>query len=157
MAGHNQSPTQYSTGGYLAITLEKKFHNPLEDASFLQQKYVLEGLSTNYIAYLVGCSHQAVASALMRHKIPRRESRNQSRQMLKGQEPFGYKMVGGKLVLHKGEQKIIAWMRIQKSHGASLRQIVFDLKKKGIPTKNRSSKWHPTTVMKILAAHREQR
>ena len=76
---NNQSPTQYSADGYLAITLERKFHNPLEDASFLRQKYATEGLSTNFIAGLVGCSHQAVASALIRHKIPRRSDTNLGR------------------------------------------------------------------------------
>jgi hypothetical protein len=41
-------------------------------AAWLQQRYVVDGLSTRGIAAALDCSHTAVRDALLRHEIPLR-------------------------------------------------------------------------------------
>ena len=116
--------------------------------SFLQQKYVQEGLSVRQIADLVISSKELVRSELKREGIPlRNESNHHGRP---AQAKFGRKVIKGREADHKAERRVVEAISQMKGEGLSLRAIARCLDQMRVPTKNQGKKWHPEMVKRIL-------
>lgn len=72
--------------------------------------------------------------------------------VLKGQVPYGWRIVNGQLVPHKGEQEIIAKLAELRQTGMSYGTLANWLNENGVKTKN-GGKWDRPTVYKILKRH----
>lgn len=70
----------------------------------------------------------------------------------KGQTAYGKRVVRGAETDNKTEMVIIEKLRNLRRQGFSYWKIADILNSMKIPTKNKGSRWHPTTVMKILKA-----
>jgi hypothetical protein len=116
---------------------------------FLRQKYLEERLSAKQIASLIFSARSSVINHLRALNIPIRRE-DEQRQLRPGQHRYGERLSSGQVVSHKGELKIIQQMVQMRRRGLSYRAIAQALQVQGTPTKNRTSKWHATTVMKIL-------
>ena len=68
-----------------------------------------------------------------------------------GDVPYGFRLAGGRLVPHPGEQKAIALIRELHGAGHSLRRIADELKARGYRTKRGGLCWHPQSVKQVLA------
>jgi hypothetical protein len=116
--------------------------------SFLQQKYVQEGLSIRQIAEQVVSSKEAVRTEILRQGIPLREkSQHHGRP---AQLKFGQRVMKDQLIDHKSEQRVVDSIRQMKDEGLSLRAISRCLDQMKVPTKMRGKKWHPEMVKRIL-------
>ena len=121
--------------------------------SFLQQKYVMEGLSIRQIALEVTSSKEAVRQELLKAKIPLRDKSQHHGNP--SQAKFGQRVIKRKLVPHKTEQRIIESIWQMKAEGLSLRAIARCLDQMKIPTKSQGKKWHPEMVKRIIEDHQE--
>ena len=148
---HASNKNNISSTTYISDFIEFQVIPWYQSASFLRQKYVVDGLSARQIAELITSSKSTVISRLKQFRIPLR-SQEQSHSLNPGQVAFGQRLLNGKVVPNKVELEIIKKMTALKSQGLSYWKIAEMLNLWGIPTKNRNSKWHPTTVMKILKA-----
>jgi hypothetical protein len=118
----------------------------LNDKDFLYQKYTVEGANLAYIADLAGVSKTTVKDRVNLFGL----KRSADRQRLRGQVPYGWRLVKGKLVEHLGEQKIIGQMVLKRDEGASYGDLVDWLNGDSVKTKNGVGKWDRPTVYKIL-------
>lgn len=120
-----------------------------ENEEFLRDRYLLKQLSTRQIATEIRSARSTVKDALRRFGIPMR-SEGHARKLSKGQLAYGERLVCGKIVPHKAEQKVI--QKILKRHrfGSSYSKIADWLNSQGIPTKNNISNWQRPTVYKII-------
>lgn len=97
-------------------------------------------------------SKTAVRSALLKFGIPLRVTgKNPYRTH---NLPLGKRCVNGRVLIHKGEKRII--QSILKMHGEGLSncaiaRVLTDMK---IPTKQQGRKWHPEMVRQILIRER---
>lgn len=66
-----------------------------------------------------------------------------------GAPPFGYRVEDGELVPEQGEQETLSRARELQEAGASIREIATTLNEEGRSTK-RGTRWHPTTVARVL-------
>lgn len=121
-----------------------------KDKCFLQQKYVLEGLSIAQISSQIFSSKEAVRANLVRLGISLREPHQPHGRP--GQAKFGTKMKDGKLVTHMAEKRVVEAAQDMRRQGMSLRQIARFLTKIGVPTKRRGVAWHPEMVKRIVSA-----
>lgn len=64
--------------------------------------------------------------------------------------PYGMQLVEGRLHLHEIEQVVIEKIGSLRADGFSYNKIAHILNALGILTKHKRSRWHATTVMKIL-------
>ena len=69
---------------------------------------------------------------------------------------FGYRKEAGKVVLHMGEQQVIAAIKDLKAEGMTLRQIAQRMTVFRITSKNGKTKWHPMMVKRILGAFKNE-
>ena len=122
---------------------------PYKNEFFLREKYLLEKLSTRQIAKQVFSARSTVVKHLKAYGIPMR-TEDEAHDLNNGQCAFGEKMLGGKVLPHKGELEVLRRMQSLRNSGHSYRKIAAQLNVSGIPTKNRKTKWHATTVMKML-------
>ena len=108
-------------------------------------------MSVAQIAKLISSTRSAVSGNLRRHDIPIR-SIDQAHNLRKVQIAFGRRIVNGEEIDHKRELQNLEMMRKLRAKGHSYHKIagIFDAMK--VPTKNRGSRWHATTIMKILKA-----
>ncbi len=67
-----------------------------------------------------------------------------------GAPPFGFRVEDGELVPDEGEQETLRRARELQEEGASIREIAATLNEEGRRTK-RGTRWHPTTVARVLA------
>lgn len=67
-----------------------------------------------------------------------------------GAPPFGFRVEDGGLVPDEGEQATLARARELQKGGASIREIALTLTKEGRRTKRGGTRWHPTTVARVL-------
>jgi len=118
-----------------------------KNKSFLQQKYISEGLSASQIAREISSARSTVSAHLTEFEIGRDEN---MRHGSKGQLGFGERMVKGRIIPHKGEKAIISEMAAMRADGASYGKIAGWLNQQGIRTKNRVKGWDRPTVYKIL-------
>ena len=118
-------------------------------ATFLKQKYVEEGLSTRDISRQFFSARSTVVHHLKLHGIPLREEKV-AHAMNKGQLGYGEKKIKREQREHKRELVNIEKMKALRAEGFSYHKIALILNSLNVPTKNKGSKWHATTVMKIL-------
>lgn len=110
--------------------------------SFLNQKYVVEGLSARQIAVLIGCGHSTVNDRLTQVGIPRRKQ-------VSGWLTYGTKMENGKRVPHIREQIVIQSIQRKRGNGWSYQKISDWLSKRGIRTPAGQTRWYHSTVKRI--------
>jgi len=117
------------------------------DREFLQAEYVLNKKSAKQIAKECGCSHSTILKYLRAFGI---EIRSNCAGYQKGQLPYGRQLVEGKAEIHEIEAAIIMKIKALRAKGFSYARIACVLNTLGIETKHKRSRWHATTVMKIL-------
>lgn len=67
-----------------------------------------------------------------------------------GAPPFGFRVKDGELVPDEGEQETLNRARELQEDGASIREIAVTLTAEGRRTKRGGTRWHPTTVARVL-------
>ena len=89
--------------------------------------------------------------ALIRARTRAALAVKRSRQERTGAVPFGYQLAGDGVHLEErhDEQAVLVQIRALRSQRLSIRAIVQRLDEQGI--RARGSKWHPTTVARLLA------
>jgi hypothetical protein len=122
-------------------------HKFFADRDFLHTEYVVNKKSVKKIAKECGCSHSTILKYLRQFAI---EIRSSCGEYQKGQLAYGMQLVEGKPHIHEIEAAVIEKMEALRAKGFSYHRIAYVLNKFGIETKNKSSRWHATTVMKIL-------
>lgn len=110
--------------------------------SFLNQKYVVEGLSARQIAVLIDCGHSTINSTLIRHGIKKKKQAS-------GWLTYGTKMEGGKRVAHYREQQVIGQISRKREVGWSYQKISDWLSGRGIRTPAGQTRWYHSTVKRI--------
>ena len=115
---------------------------------FLQQKYVVEGLSIAQIAEQIVSAKEAVRKALMRLGLPIRQACLPHGRP--AQPRFGQSYRRQALINYKPEQRVIDTIVELKNQGMSLRQVARTLSKLKIPTKLSGLAWHPMMVKSVL-------
>ena len=123
-----------------------------KNKEFLQQKYVVEGLSIAQIAEQIVSSKEAVRKALMRFGLPIRQACLPHGRP--AQPRFGLSYRRQALINYKPEQRVIDTIVELKSQGMSLRQIARTLSKLKIPTKLSGVAWHPMMVKRVFNGSR---
>lgn len=68
----------------------------------------------------------------------------------KGQMAYGERLVNGRVIAHQKELETVEKIKTLRKQGFSYWKIADVLNSMKIPTKNKGSRWHPTTIMKIL-------
>jgi IS30 family transposase len=120
------------------------------DKDFLHQKYVIEGLSAAQISSEIGSSKSAILTRLRAFGLIIRDKSQHHGHP--AQPRYGQKIIKGRVVTHKGEQEVIAWVQELRKEGLTLRQIADLLKAKGILSKRKSMTWHPQMIRRMLAS-----
>ena len=120
-----------------------------KNESFLRQKYLVEKLSISQISGLAFSARSTVLKHLGDFDIPIR-SQGEAHRLNCGQLRYGEKKRKGHSVQYLVEAQNIKKMQTLRSQGYSYWKIAEVFNSMKIPTKNRGSRWHPTTVMKIL-------
>ena len=67
-----------------------------------------------------------------------------------GAPPFGYRVEDGELVPDESEQETLDRARGLQKGGSSIREIAVTLTEEGRLTKRGGTRWHPTTVARVL-------
>ncbi len=121
---------------------------PFKNKIFLQQKYVVEGLSCGEIAAQIFSARTTVLKYLKLHGIPVREvGSNQKRKRGLG---YGEKVECRQVVDHVREQENRTKMQELRDKGYSYWKIAEVFNTLKIPTKTRRGRWHAKTVQQIL-------
>ena len=101
---------------FIALSEKKPWKNPF----VLHEKYVVEGLSMAQIARQFLCSRNAIRAALVEAKIPIRSCADKDRTST---PRYGTKIIKGKRIDHKGEQKIIQTIIELREEGLSYEEM----------------------------------
>jgi hypothetical protein len=117
------------------------------EREFLEAEYVINQKSAKAIAKEYGCSHSTILKYLKEFGIPVRASSPRYKQ---GQVSFGMEIVDGELRMQETEEAIIAKIQLLREQGFSYHRIASVLNTLGVQTKQKTSLWHATTVLKIL-------
>lgn len=136
----NESQIAYELIDFFAVS-------PLKIESLLRRKYLDEGKSPTQIAKELGVSVSGVRNSLSEFFLTKDE--DSKRHYIPGEIPYGWKKSKGMLIPHKGEQSVIAEIKLLREQGHSLRTIVKVLNEKGIKAKY-GGKWHPESVRRAL-------
>lgn len=120
------------------------------DKDFLWQEYIQNEKAAHQIAQELGCSHSTILKYLVHHGIEVREAL--PGHYRKGQLAYGKRRAKGRETQSNVELLNIEKMKSLRAQGFSYWKIADVFNSMKIPTKNKGSKWHPTTVMKILKA-----
>lgn len=118
------------------------------DENYLRDQYVVLGKSMNQIAKDMSCSRSSVRGALERLNFQIKSSTEQN--CSRGQLAYGEQLVGGKIVPHKAEQKVIQKILELREAGATYDAVAVWLNDQGVPTKNGAKSWQRPTVFKII-------
>ena len=105
----------------------------------LKQKYLVNHLSTTDIAEEFSCSKSRVRKLLIKHNIPLRKRSERYGSLWLA---YGKRRVGGKIVDHKGEQRMIATIKQMYAEGMSIAAIARLLNTMKIPTRRRKRESH---------------
>jgi hypothetical protein len=115
---------------------------------FIQQKYLVEGLSANQIADEIDCSRMTVLDALVKFGIPVREPYYHHGHP--SQPRYGKKYQKRLLTSHQIEQRVIGVVSQLRKSGLTLRQIAQVLSDMKVPTKCHGESWHPEMIRRII-------
>lgn len=121
---------------------------PYRDRDFLQQKYVVEGLSLDQIAEQIFSSKEAVISGLKRFSITLRKPSAPHGRL--AQPRYGQKYRNGRITIERTEQRVIDTIISMQAQGMSLRQIAKTRSSLKMPTKFNGQAWHPQMVKQVL-------
>ena len=110
---------------------------------------MVEGLSARQIAGLIFSSKTAVLESLERFGIPIREPHYNHGNP--SQTVFGKKVHHGRLIEDKVEKRVIKIILELHEQGLSLRKIAKCLNQMEFATKNRSWKWNPEMIRRVLS------
>lgn len=102
----------------------------------------------NQIAKEASCSRSSVRSALVKMNCQIKLVSDQ--KCSRGQLSYGERLVGGKIVPYKAEQRVIQKILELRRAGATYDAVADWLNTQGIPTKNRAKYWQRPTVFKII-------
>ncbi|KYG66819.1 hypothetical protein AZI86_07210 [Bdellovibrio bacteriovorus] len=153
MAHHAYNTRTRLSSAYHLVDSITFFAKPRQkDASFLREKYLVEELSTQQIADICFSSRSTIVRHLKLNRIALREI-DVARNLRAAQIPYGQKLLHGNLVPCRSELLMIEKMLRLRNKGFSYQRISELLNNWETPTKNKDSRWHATTVMKILNAH----
>lgn len=117
------------------------------DQEFLQQEYVVNKKSAKHIAKECGCSHSTILKHLREFGF---EIRPKCSDYPKGQLPYGKQLIRGTPQVHEIEALVIGKIKALYARGFSYHRIACVINTLGIETKHKNSRWHATTVMKII-------
>lgn len=134
----------------LDITVNPQ-RNFLNDKEFLYQKYTVEGSNIGFISQISGLSKTTIKEKIKQYGL----EKNKNIKPLLGQVPYGWRIVKGQLVIHKGEQEVVQKMSMLSKKGKSLRQIAKYLQDNGVRPKN-GTKWQAASILKILRRYKSQ-
>ena len=134
------------TTPYILLSLSIKSKSLTTKKEFLIQKYLVENLSPNQIAKIVGVSRQTIWTYLRKHKVPLRENDRVAHNQARA---FGWTWRAGKKVKNHAEQKIIEKMITLRESGLSYAEIANALNTMNIPSKA-NKKWHLTIIYRTL-------
>jgi IS30 family transposase len=133
---------------YLADIITLPVINQSKEISSLLVDYEEKGLSLRQIAAKKVHSRSTIQKNLKRADVrlraPGQNYGNPS------QLKFGYRKEAGKVILHHGEQMVIAAIKDFRAEGMTLRQIAQRMSVFRIPSKNGKTKWHPMMVKRIV-------
>ena len=110
----------------------------------MRKLYIENKQSANQIATLTGWSVSSIKRTLIENNITR--SRKSSHNINK----YGWKMVNGTLVHHKGQQKIIEKIKNMITEKNSFIEIARKLNKNNVPSTNGGT-WNKVVISNILA------
>jgi site-specific DNA recombinase len=68
-----------------------------------------------------------------------------------GQAPFGFDVIGSRLVVNDAEQAVLARLRAMRSAGGTFRGIAATLNAEALPCKRTGTCWHAAGIQKLLA------
>jgi len=71
-------------------------------------------------------------------------------RLINEQVKFGFQRIEGQLLKHESEQAALFKMRMLRSQGFSIRQIVEELNRLHIPCRKVGAQWHIKTVYNCL-------
>lgn len=148
LSNHDSSPNLLPPVE-LTETIEFLITPPYMDEDFLRRKYLLEGLSTSQISKEISSARSTVVEYLKRYGIPLRPV-DEAHKKRPGQVAFGRRVIKGKEVEFKKELEQIEMIKSLRESGHSYHKIADILNTMKVPTKNKGSKWHGTTVMKMI-------
>ncbi len=121
---------------------------PIQNEELLRKLYIEMDLSSYQIAEVSGWSRTSISDAL---RILDLSKETKKAPNLK----YGEKLVGGKRVPHKEEQKVIKKIITLRNKGLSFRAIANYLNEKKVPSKL-GGKWNKTTVGDIINRNQNQ-
>jgi hypothetical protein len=155
MVDHSDPGTGNVLQPKTTITSEVKTLPVTFNKAVLHQKYALEKRSMRQIAAEFASSKTAIRDALIRFKIPLREtgkSPNRTHSL-----PFGKRCVGGIAVDHKGEQQVISSILKMHREGLSNCAIARVLTEMKVPTKQQGKAWHHEMVRQVLLRSKREK
>ena len=144
---HQSSPIDNNYPSLIILA----FHylsTPIQNEELLRKLYLEMDLSSYQIAEVSGWSRSSISDAL---RILDLSKETKKAPNLK----FGERLVGGKRVPHKEEQKVIKKIITLRSKGLSFRAIANYLNEKKVPSKL-GGKWNKTTVGDIINRNQNQ-
>lgn len=130
---------------YLIDTIKLSIKKDVLTESFLNEKYVTEGLSSSEIARMTFSSRATVTSRLKLYGIPLKSSTRKTT----GKMVFGYRQYDGRAIEAKKELEAIELIKFHRANGKSYARIADILKKGNVHTKKRTGIWHPKVVRQI--------
>ena len=131
------------------VIIEINEKNKVFPLDVITRLYAKEGLSAREIAKRFSCSKSTVLKQLKKNGIKiRLRHLPHGRQ---SQPRFGNKRIHGKITSHKEEMKTVGVIKNLYDKGLSLREICKIMSEMKIPTKNKSRKWHPEMIKRILS------
>lgn len=130
---------------YLIDTIKLSIKKDVLTKSFLNEKYVTEGLSSSEIARLTFSSRATVTKHLKLHGIPL----NTSTRRHTGKMVFGFRQHGGKAIQSKSEIEVIKLIRHHRESGTSYAKIADILNASKVLTKRRKGCWYPKVVRQV--------
>lgn len=121
---------------------------PIQNEQLLRKLYIELDLSSYQISEVSGWSRTSISDALRILDISKKVKKAPNLK-------FGEKLVGGKRVPHKEEQKVIKKIITLRNKGLSFRAIANYLNEKKVPSKL-GGKWNKTTVGDIINRNKKQ-
>lgn len=126
-------------------TIQLPAPKPTLTESFLKEKYLKEGLSSKEIAKLAFSSRATVTNYLNKYGIPLKKVTRRTN----GGHRFGFRKYGGRSILMKKEQEVMALIKSYRKDGYSYQRIADLLNDQKIETKMKKGFWYSKVVRQI--------
>lgn len=130
---------------YLIDTIKLSIKKAVLTESFLNEKYVSEGLSSSEIARMAFSSRATVTKHLKLYGIPLKSlTRKHTGKMV-----FGFRQLGGRAIESKTELGAISLIQFHRDNGKSYSKIAAILNESNVLTKKRKGNWYPKVVRQV--------